>query len=245
MRGNSTLQDPEGIRERALDALARVGIPRMLTEYVSIGPYDAAVLGSELRALDPANILEVGTFVGVSSAVIALSAPRAHICCVDPDFPIGAQASLSSRPFSLEEPRSSFQVAGALMESLGFRTRATLYSGFFSCLPDDGARSSLERAGVRLDGRRVVGEEICTRLGPFDAVFLDGDHREAAVLSDLRLSLRHVALDGVVFVHDIGEGPWHASVQNATRQVLREHPEVTLRIEGNVGILLIQGSARR
>jgi predicted O-methyltransferase YrrM len=73
------------------------------------------------------------------------------------------------------------------------------------------AASSLARLG--LDGKvaLLVGrsQEILPKLlqAPtrYDLVFVDGDHRFAAVLNDLELGSRLLANNGVLAVHDYGE----------------------------------------
>lgn len=49
--------------------------------------------------------------------------------------------------------------------------------------------------------------KIC-RDGAFDVVFVDGDHEQAAVASDLATAARLVADGGSIFAHDYGHHKW-------------------------------------
>lgn len=50
---------------------------------MQIAPEQGAFMGLIAGLMDASNILEIGTFTGYSSLVVALGAPRAHITAVD------------------------------------------------------------------------------------------------------------------------------------------------------------------
>jgi SAM-dependent methyltransferase len=49
--------------------------------------------------------------------------------------------------------------------------------------------------------------QLC-RAGGFDAVLVDGDHREAGVSEDLRLAVSVLAPGGTILAHDYGDPAW-------------------------------------
>ena len=45
--------------------------------------------------------------------------------------------------------------------------------------------------------------QICIKYGPFDVIFIDGDHSYSGVSHDRNVVKRHVKRDGVILLHDI------------------------------------------
>lgn len=69
---------------------------------------------------------------------------------------------------------------------------------------------------IVLTGRSQDLVEEMSAHGPFDWIFIDGDHVEPAVYADLNAALTMVANNGVILLHDIDsggsatDGPRHA-----------------------------------
>jgi len=64
-------------RAQAIDFLTQLGLDLAFVENASIKIEDAQEIVNIVEAENPRRILEIGTFVGVSSAVLGLYAPQA------------------------------------------------------------------------------------------------------------------------------------------------------------------------
>jgi predicted O-methyltransferase YrrM len=160
-KADPTLQGDELFRE------ARSG---------SLKPTDALIVARVLQRHQPGRVLEIGSFLGVSTSwLLDASAPwQAHVTAVDPNIP--------HRVFP--EPRR-------LLEQLtGTRgaDRLEIVSAFFGQpLHEVPAQVPIIREGW---GRT------------FDLVFIDGDHTYEAVRDNFRLALPLLAAGGVILFHD-------------------------------------------
>jgi len=170
-----------------LDLFMQLGYPRELVTHWSLPKPDGEKLLEQLIAIQPRNILEVGTFVGFTTLLLAkYSHPDAKIHTVDPNFPLkvelesmhtkGGKSDLNLRPQEL-----GLRAA----QKLEIDHKITFHTGGFS--------TGNTFASVKFDPHQivpVVGPKICEAFGPFDLVFIDGLHYTDAVLSDLRLVKR-------------------------------------------------------
>ena len=46
-------------------------------------------------------------------------------------------------------------------------------------------------------------EQVCVKHGPFDVIFIDGDHSYKGVARDRNIVKKHVAREGVILLHDV------------------------------------------
>ncbi|MDJ1167961.1 class I SAM-dependent methyltransferase [Roseofilum sp. BLCC_M154] len=230
---------PQDARQLALSFLAQVGLNREFVENASLKPEDADILVNFCPNSDRGKILEVGTFVGVSSVVLGLCFPDSEVICVDPGLPTGLMNGLCVRKFEIPDyPETMLSFVEAALMHVGVRDRFQIYQGFFSCcFPDAGDRQTVIDYGINLNHYPTIGPQVCQAHGPFKTIFLDADHRTQAVLSDLLLLSSHVAADGVIILHDMGEDFWGQQVREGVDQFLRLHPEFYLEQQGDLGRL--------
>ncbi len=230
---------PKEARELAISFLCQEGLAREFVENASLKPEDAQTLVRLLEQKTPSKILEVGTFVGVSSVVLGLCFPPAQVFCVDPNLPTGIMNQLCVKQFQIPDynrPMLDFVAAGLVHAAV--MDRFKLYPGFFSCcFPNQSDRQKVMEYGIDLAADNIIGLQVCETHAPFDAVFLDADHRTPAVLSDLLLLHSYIASDGTIVLHDMGEDFWGKQVQAGVDLFLRQHPEFTLEHYGELGVL--------
>lgn len=236
---------PADARELALSFLERQGLDRKFVENASLKPEDAEIMVDFFRDKEPEKILEIGTFVGVSSVVLARCFCRSQMICVDPGLPVGLLNHLCVNQFEIPDySQSMLEFVEAALLDAGVRDRVRIYQGFFSCcFPDSGDRKKAIDYGVDLQAYPAIGLEVCQTHSPFDAVFLDADHRSEAVLSDLRLLSSHIAPDGIIILHDMGEDFWGMQVREGVERFLSEHPEWSLERRGVLGKLRLTSAA--
>lgn len=202
--------------ERVFSAYEAIGAaPPLIAEW-AISTNDVSDLLQEVQSARPRRILEVGTYVGVSTMLMALACPDAEIFTFDPDFPLALEMKAVGSAISESSP-TTLTLARQAAKQLGVADRVRFFKGGFSV--GDTFTSTLADATKRVP---VVGPEVCARHGPFDFAFIDGLHTPDAVLRDLELSSAHLSPDATIALHDC-IGFWGASVRDGIFEFLRRH----------------------
>lgn len=148
---------------------------------VCIKPADAHALYSLVRQKSPSVLLEIGTFVGFSTSILAMALKengRGEIHCVDPDL----------KHLSVDAPLDH---AINMLKKLDLDEYVTFHKGFFS--PPKEHNGTCE----------VLGNRAAEILPPIDFAFIDGDHSTSAVIQDFLLLLPCLGSKATVVFHDI------------------------------------------
>ncbi|MCA3775325.1 MAG: glycosyltransferase [Cutibacterium sp.] len=215
------MEAPDALFRRVLEAYSEEGFPAEIISQWTIPARDAEDLVAQVRDLEPRRILEVGTFVGLSTMVMALvSRPDARIVSIDPNFPISVEmSSMGSKLSGIDPTRPTQTVAAAVAHRLGIAHKIEFVAGGFS------VGTTFASRRVELDLMvPVVGPQVCQRLGPFDLAFIDGLHYADAVFADLTLVSRHLSSQGVVLMHDC-IGIWGTNVRTGIFRFLTENSD--------------------
>lgn len=222
------------IHDRVIDVYAELGLPRERIGSWCLPKRDALVL---LESLDPQKhrrILEVGTYVGVSTMLLALHAPDAIVDTVDPDLPLELGTPTPGTPTESER-RGALEIARQAAARLGLVERVRFHRGGFAVAADYASRrgatalrvDSVQHGGEE-DASAIVGPAVGAAHGPFDFIFVDGLHYADAVAADLALAVDHLAAGGVITLHDV-VGLWGGNVRWAVHRFLERQPEFVLR----------------
>jgi len=199
-----------------LAAYEALGYPASIVNTWAIGPHDAPDLLTVAHKAKPEKILEVGTYVGVSTMLLALSCPRARIFTVDPDLPLEIEmGATGSSVANVESRATTHAIARAAAKKLGVEDRITFVKGGFSVR--ETFSSTLTTSGAKA---KLAGPKLCKDEGPFDFVFIDGLHTSEAVAADLQLGAKHLAASGVMVLHDC-VGFWGANVRAGVMEFIR------------------------
>jgi len=213
------------------------GFPEELILNQSITQEDAKQILDFLSLRNPLSILEVGTFIGLSTAVMSMaSSKNCKLVCIDPNLPVNVQ----SLEFKHYENRGSLIILREMLTHFGLTEKVALFEGFLSCYPSRGFREHLSLYNIDIQKIRIIGKKIGL-FAPFEMVFLDGDHYSDAVLSDLNLLHNYISLDGVIILHDFSGG-WSSQVMTGSEAFLMHHPEYQLKIKNNLGFIQRVGS---
>ncbi|MDJ0519786.1 MAG: class I SAM-dependent methyltransferase [Trichodesmium sp. MO_231.B1] len=227
-------------REKALSFLSKQGLEREFIENVSVKLDDAEKLINISRKKQPQKILEIGTFVGVSTAVLGLCLPETKIVCIDADLPVTLQNILCVKKFEINNEKTNLYFVEKVLQQLEILTRFTLKRGFFSCcFPNKEDLDQVVNYGIKPEDREIIGPKVCEKYGPFDMAFLDADHRKEAVKQDLILLSRYIRPGGAIVLHDVGLDYWGQEVRQGVEQFLKEYPQKEFRIEGEIGFISI------
>ena len=162
-------------------------------------------LAAMVRATRPGKVLEIGTFDGNTSLVLAANLEtHASVVTVDlpPDFSVEKNAA------DLAHPQVDINVTAR--SKLGRQLRDhPLASRIRQVYGDSG---SLDWGSLG---------------GPFGLIFIDGCHTAAYVRSDSENALRHLAPDGTIIWHDYGMIP---DVSIVVDEVAAQNPELNIRV---------------
>ncbi len=188
-----------------------------------ISELDAEMLFEAARTKQPRCVLEVGTYVGVSTLIIALAAPDTRIVTIDPNLTLGNEmGSMQSNLGRLASGTRTQDVARLVARHLGVDERIEFVSGGFAV--GDTFASQRSDPASRVS---VVGPAVCEKFGPFDFVFIDGLHYASAVEADLRLAASSLARTGMILMHDC-IGMWGTNVRTGISRFLVDYPEFRL-----------------
>lgn len=182
---------------------------------------DAQTLMEITQAGRPQNILEVGTFVGLTTLLMALvSPPETHIHTIDPNFPLQVEMeSMRSKLDDFDTSRKSQDLAFQAAERLGVAPKITFHAGGFSTGNTFASYNLAPSSRIN-----IIGPEVCKSFGPFDFIFIDGLHYEEDVFSDLNLAAEHLAPAGAIALHDV-LGAWGSNVRRAVFRFLEKRPD--------------------
>ena len=220
------------VRDRIVQECGRLGLPRELVNYICISPKDAEVLADIVASRQPERILEVGTFIGFSTAFIAtVAGVRSNVVSVDPGFPL----SIHGDKLAIPDPRRTTEIAQLLTAAMGVDQRIELVSGYYSCVSQPETLAEPIRQGVSVSEIPVVGP-VDARFHDFDLVFIDGDHLRSSVASDLNLATQQLTADGAVVLHDI-RGGWAEQVHGGIEDFLDGNPGFVFEERATLGLV--------
>lgn len=212
--------DCEHLFAKVIEEYRAEGYPHEVIGQWSLPANDVRDLLEAVHRHQPRNILEVGTFVGLSTMLIVLaSRTDAQITSVDPNFPLEVEmGSMGSSLGESDGRKTTHDIARAVARRLGIDSRIELAAGGFS----SEATFASRRANPELT-IPIVGPDLCAARGPFDMVFVDGLHYADVVEADLELASRHLAPGGIVLVHDC-IGMWGTNVRCGILRFLARNP---------------------
>jgi predicted O-methyltransferase YrrM len=213
--------DLEQYYTEILNSYKALGYDQDLISQWTLPLRDAQTLMGIIQDCQPHNILEVGTFVGMTTLLIALfSSPETHIHTVDPNFPLQVEMeSMGSNLYDYDTSIKAQELAFQAAERLGVENKITFHAGGFST-GNTFASYNLSPSSLI----NIIGPEVCKRFGPFDFVFVDGLHYEEDVFSDLNLAVEHLVPSGAIALHDV-LGGWGSNVRRAVFRFLEKHAD--------------------
>lgn len=222
MRPSMTLDE---LYEQLLTTYADLGYQRELVSHWALPGRDFRRLLAEIEEAAPLRLLEVGTFVGLSTLAMAFkTGESAVIHTVDPNFPLQVELqAMQTQSREADLTVRSQALAREAAERLGLAHKIVFHAGGFST-PATFASTKTDPAHTT----PVVGPDVCRSHGPFDLIFIDGLHYSDAVLEDLRLARPHLRPGGRIVLHDV-IGCWGSNVRRAVYQFLAETPGLTFR----------------
>ena len=197
--------------ETILETYDRLGFPREVVTNWTLPKADVDGLLAQFDATRPLRVLEVGTFVGLSTLLIAAHChPDTLIHTVDPNFPLSVELGSMKTPLAGCDPTMKQQALAALAaREMGLADHIVFHAGGFAT----GASFASAR-DASTQSVPVVGPAVCAAHGPFDMIFLDGLHYESTVYADLVLAAAHLAVGGRIVLHDV-IGRWGSNVRRA------------------------------
>lgn len=217
--------DFEASYRRVLSVYEELGYPRALVQMWAMPERDASLLARACARLAPLRVLEVGTYVGVSTMILALfTPPGARIHTVDPGLPLGVEhTAMECDGLGADLAVTTTALARRAAQRLGLAHKIVFHTGGFS--------RTATFAGPDTAAGEPVGPMVCREHGPFDFALIDGLHYADAVQSDLSLAQGSMTPRGVMALHDL-IGRWGSQVRAGASLFLErftnwrlEHPD--------------------
>jgi predicted O-methyltransferase YrrM len=236
-----TLPNPSPHWSAVDEYYSTLGLPDELLQWMCVGrDKKTLTLDKYIATVPNCTVLEVGTFIGVSTAGIALSNPSCTVCTVDPNYPI----TVIAKNWGVLSNEGSLHFANAAFDSLGVSDRIRVFEGYFS-VPTSTYwdRYVTEwQGGLDVAWRTppvVFGDLIAH--GPFDVAFIDGDHSTAGVYADLVAVCQLLTEEGVILLDDVvgHRGPAINSAIDRFRYEQREFSsrQYSFVIENDIGVM--------
>ncbi|MFZ2087868.1 MAG: class I SAM-dependent methyltransferase, partial [Desulfobaccales bacterium] len=222
-----------------IDVFTELDYPQNFIGQWILPQSDGKAIVSLIQECQPRNILEVGTFVGMTTLLMALiTSPETHTHTIDPNFPLRLEMeSMRSKLYDSDAEIRAQELALKAARRLGIEQRITFHAGGFSTDNTFASYNTSPESRIQ-----VVGPEVCAQHGPFDFIFIDGLHYEDDVFADLTLAAQHLAPGGVIAVHDV-IGRWASNVRRAvfrfleTRDTFSFSHDAYTRLSHSIGVL--------
>jgi len=166
----------------------------------SIKKEEASLLYSLIIKEKPKTILQVGTFVGFSTLIIAEALRRnetGKIYTVDPEI----------LHLEIYNP---VDIAKIAVEKRGLADRVEFIKGWFSNVP---------HWYNKITDIEVVGPALIKNIGILDFVFVAGDHSVMSTISDFASVVNSLKINGICAIHDVC---CFSSVCNAVSAILSD-----------------------
>jgi predicted O-methyltransferase YrrM len=215
----------DSLYERIMNTYTALGYPAELVGHWALPRRDAERLLQEVESAKPQKILEVGTFVGFSTIIMASQVDdTAVIHTIDPDFPLEVELrAMNTKTGDADLTARPQEIAMKAAQRLGLAHKIICHAGGFSTSATFASTKTNPVSQVP-----VIGPDVCKTQGPFDLIFIDGLHYSEAVLSDLRLASLHLRPGGRIVLHDV-MGCWGSNVRRAAFEFLAEAREFVFR----------------
>lgn len=221
---------------QAYNYLYQEGIPERFIRHVCITESDADIIAESVKQNQPKRILEVGTFIGLSTGVIALAAPEnTTLVCVDVNLPISLHRFVGSGDYYTDDTTPALTYVRKLLETLRPNIEFILIEGFFSKPLPIHIMKNLVKHWADACNIHIIGHSI-KQFAPFDIIFIDGDHSSEGVESDLLLASQYLTYEGEIIMHDVIEN-WGESVRKGIQNFLSQKAQYQLCEVGNIGII--------
>ncbi len=214
------------------------GFPRELLDFVCIRREEALQIATIIQKKQPQAILEIGSFIGLSTGVLALSSlPQCTIIGVDPNYPVRL---LSQSVHFFEEQRVLYFLNN-MLQHFDLQRKVKILEGYFSST-SSAYRDRFVSSGGNpqiIDHQEVaIIGTAAKSFAPYDLVFLDGDHSTDVVYRDLSLIQSYLAQDGLIILHDANDhNYWGPYIQAAIMHFRDDFSEFRFDKSGNLGFL--------
>ena len=211
------------------------GIPSEVLYNNCISRAEAEQIGSIIEKTNPRTLLEVGTFIGLSTGVIALSrTPGSTLVCVDPNLPVDDYINAMMPHVNFTDKRGTLDFVRRMLAHFGQEQQTIVLEGFFSSISPWG-QERITALGGDPEQAPIIGERV-GEYAPYDLAFIDGDHSTDAVFRDLSLLCPYMSQEGIIVLHDVSF-TWKEQVCTGIAQFIENHADFSLKTDDNLGFL--------
>ncbi|MBI4252667.1 class I SAM-dependent methyltransferase [Candidatus Uhrbacteria bacterium] len=219
------------IHKDVLAMYKHYGIDETILRQWSIFEDDWEIIDTELQqAASLKNVLEVGTFMGVSTFCIAqrLINNDQHLYTIDPNALLETEVPSVDKEFAggrytlLGRPQD---IAKNIFRATGLKRNIHFLQGCLDYQRSNDGSQNLRRWSLDFTKKEMK----------FDFIFIDANHCADAVYSDVSSSTKILADGGVILLHD-GRGRWAEEVLYGICKFLEENNNYTVsrRLNGTI-----------
>lgn len=233
----------EKLRNRIWDLYEANGLPRHVAAGWALPEQDTHDLMHVLKLKSPKTVLEIGSYVGITTNLMASFLPDdVRIHAIDPNQPLRVEDGVMTKTEICLTMRP-FDLGRAVAQELGIDHKIFWHEGGSTTSKTFATENSSIGSTIP-----VIGNDVCDMHGPFDFIFIDALHYEFAVRADLELAAKSLAPGGIIAVHDV-LGRWGSHVRRALHGFLADHVEFTLNhfpygaLNHGMGFLTRRGTA--
>ena len=219
------------VRETSFKVLRQMGIPKELLYSVCLNPDDIKAIYDITKDKKISQVLEIGSFVGVSAMVLLTLFKKSTICCVDPCLSIRSDAV----KYGADLTKSTDYYFQSLSDNFGLGDRITKIKAFFSKMPDSNTITYHLPNNPDMLNIPVISS-IPEQNKKFDLIFIDADHYAESVLSNLTLTTKMLNHGGCVVLHDVC-GKWGQEVQKGANSFVSQNMNYDFYIHNTLGVV--------
>ncbi|MBN1468098.1 MAG: class I SAM-dependent methyltransferase [Fusobacteriaceae bacterium] len=223
-------------RNEIIDFLILQGLPSELLYNVCLQEDDAISLIKLVKNYKPEKILEVGSYVGVSSVLMKCFSKESILVSVDANLSVKTDAE----KYGFDKNIVTSYYFELLKKKFGYTDNIINLSGFYSKTPDIRTINYHRKNNLNIDDIKVIDENELMRYSLFDFIFIDADHYRESVFSDLNHSKKFISDKSVIILHDF-VGKWENEVVAGAEMFIRENSEFYKEKFGTLGLIKSSG----
>jgi len=220
------------LRKLLIKNLVDKGIPKEVLERVCITDNDLNNIVKEICNIKPMpqRILEIGSYVGVSSILLSN-------LCTDILVTIDPNLSIDTDLNDIRLNKQTKDFFNELVYDFSDKNKIIRLDCFFSKIPRNEFIQCHNKFTKNIDAIKIMDTNLLKEYEPFDVVFVDGDHYSDGVYSDLARIMTLSYTPKLILLHDV-QDRWGKEVKKGIKQFINDFKGFKFYESDNIGVLV-------